>query len=355
MAQTTKKRIMEGFLELLEQRPLDKISVVDVAEHCGINRNTFYYYYCDIYALIRELMETVAAQMIAVGLSDRNWTEIARQVTCFMREHRRAVNHMFHSSQRELLEDHIYEVTYAVTESLVRRTADGLPVSEEDLRTVTLYFTSALLGMIFRWLRVGMKDDAEAAVERTGYLLEGTVGLNHTQSQTEMMMNKALFIPNGNWMEGEMADAPRADGFEFGLTCAPVLDDGETRYVMSSVEQFEIPANAKNPELAKEFLRFLYTEESVKLFAEKANGIYALKKANEMVKGIVTDGVYNMNDIYQEGTFMVFGWDAMPDTSKVVIADSVFNVASDVMNGDMTAEQWRDGIEAAFEEIAASK
>ena len=188
-----------------------------------------------------------------------------------------------------------------------------------------------------------------------GYLLEGTVGLNHTQSQTEMMMNKALFIPNGNWMEGEMADAPRADGFEFGLTCAPVLDDGETRYVMSSVEQFEIPANAKNPELAKEFLRFLYTEDSVKLFAEKANGIYALKKANEMVKGIVTDGVYNMNDIYQEGTFMVFGWDAMPDTSKVVIADSVFNVASDVMNGDMTAEQWRDGIEAAFEEIAASK
>ena len=175
------------------------------------------------------------------------------------------------------------------------------------------------------------------------------------KSQTDMMMNKALFIPNGNWMEGEMADAPRADGFEFGLTCAPVLDDGETRYVMSSVEQFEIPANAKNPELAKEFLRFLYTEDSVKLFAEKANGIYALKKANEMVKGIVTDGVYNMNDIYQEGTFMVFGWDAMPDTSKVVIADSVFNVASDVMNGDMTAEQWRDGIEAAFEEIAASK
>ena len=45
MAQTTKKRIMEGFLQLLEQRPLDKISVVDVADHCGINRNTFYYYY----------------------------------------------------------------------------------------------------------------------------------------------------------------------------------------------------------------------------------------------------------------------------------------------------------------------
>ena len=45
MAQTTRNAIRNGFLELLEQRPLDKISVVDIAEHCGVNRNTFYYYY----------------------------------------------------------------------------------------------------------------------------------------------------------------------------------------------------------------------------------------------------------------------------------------------------------------------
>ena len=48
MAQTTKNAIRKGFLDLLEQRPLDKISVVDIADHCGVNRNTFYYYYCNI-------------------------------------------------------------------------------------------------------------------------------------------------------------------------------------------------------------------------------------------------------------------------------------------------------------------
>ena len=175
MAQTTKKRIMAGFLELLEQRPLDKISVVDVAEHCGINRNTFYYYYCDIYALIRELMETVAAQMIADGLSDRNWTEIARQVTSFMREHRRAVNHLFHSSQRDLLEDHYYQVAYACIESLVRRTAGELPVAEEDVQTVSALYTATVVGLLDRWLRYGMKPDAEKYIERVGRLTEGTL------------------------------------------------------------------------------------------------------------------------------------------------------------------------------------
>ena len=48
-----------------------------------------------------------------------------------------------------------------------------------------------------------------------GYLLEGTVGMNHTESQTEMMLGKAAFITNGTWMENEMQDAPREDGFEF--------------------------------------------------------------------------------------------------------------------------------------------
>lgn len=104
MAQTTKKRIMDGFLELLEQRPLDKISVVDIADHCGINRNTFYYYYCDVYALIRELMEVRAQQLITDNQEDLNWIEITREVTSFFRTHRRTVYHLFHSSQRDLLE-----------------------------------------------------------------------------------------------------------------------------------------------------------------------------------------------------------------------------------------------------------
>ena len=186
-----------------------------------------------------------------------------------------------------------------------------------------------------------------------GYLMEGTVALNHTQSQTDMMMNKALFIPNGNWMEGEMKDAPRADGFEFGLTVAPALKEGDQHYVMTSVEQFSIPANAKNPELAKEFLRFLYTEDSVKLFAEKAGGIYALKNATEWSKDYVTEGVYSMNDVYNHGESMVFGFAALPEGSKVTPRDEVFRSIADVMNGSMTPEQWVEKVEASFTEVAS--
>lgn len=185
-----------------------------------------------------------------------------------------------------------------------------------------------------------------------GYLMDGSVALNHTQSQTEMMMNKAVFIPNGNWMEGEMKDAPRADGFEFGLTTAPSMNAGDPRYVMTSVEQFSIPAAAKNPELAKEFLRFLYTEESVKLFAEKAGGIYALKNATELSKDYVTEGVYSMNEVYNEGDSMVFGFAALPEGCKVTPRSEVFQSIADLMNGNLTPQQWSEKVEASFIEVA---
>src|SRR5690606_13692200 len=75
--------------------------------------------------------------------------------------------------------------------------------------------------------------DTLAKLGRDGYLMEGTIGLNHTQAQTNMMLGKAIFIVNGSWMENEMKDSPREEGFEFGMIPVPVFNDGDERYILS--------------------------------------------------------------------------------------------------------------------------
>ena len=54
MPSFTKKAIMETFLYLAEKKPLEKITVRDLVDECGVNRNTFYYYFQDIYAVLEE-------------------------------------------------------------------------------------------------------------------------------------------------------------------------------------------------------------------------------------------------------------------------------------------------------------
>ena len=55
----TKKAIIESFLHLAERKPPDKITVRDIVDDCGVNRNTFYYYFQDIYAVLEELCEGI--------------------------------------------------------------------------------------------------------------------------------------------------------------------------------------------------------------------------------------------------------------------------------------------------------
>lgn len=175
MAQTTRIAIRKGFLELLEQRPLDKISVVDIAEHCGVNRNTFYYYYCDIYALVREVLDTELDSVLNAQPPCESWYQLLMRVTAFMRANRRAVYHLYRSNQRDLLENEYYQVAYRAVEGLVRRTAAGLPAPEEDIRALSALYTATLVGILQSWLHNGMKSDEEQFLRRISDLTEGTL------------------------------------------------------------------------------------------------------------------------------------------------------------------------------------
>ena len=52
MAQPTKKVIAASLKRLLEQKPLTKITVTDIARDCHISRHTFYYHFRDVYDLM---------------------------------------------------------------------------------------------------------------------------------------------------------------------------------------------------------------------------------------------------------------------------------------------------------------
>jgi N-acetylglucosamine transport system substrate-binding protein len=186
------------------------------------------------------------------------------------------------------------------------------------------------------------------------YLMEGTAGLNHTQSQTDMMMGKALFIPNGTWMEAEMADAPREPGFEFAMTAIPTINAGQTRYALASMDTVEIPKNAKNPELAQEFLKSIYSKESIVSFAQNANGVIAVTDGAEIAKSDLTPGTYGMFSVFDNASFLVFGWDALPPDTKVNVARSVFedNIGL-VFTGNLSPDEYIKRIEATFAEVRA--
>ena len=51
----TKRRLREGLLRLMEEKPINEISVKELTELVDVNRGTFYFHYQDIYDLLRDM------------------------------------------------------------------------------------------------------------------------------------------------------------------------------------------------------------------------------------------------------------------------------------------------------------
>ncbi|HWU10564.1 MAG TPA: N-acetylglucosamine/diacetylchitobiose ABC transporter substrate-binding protein [Streptomyces sp.] len=131
------------------------------------------------------------------------------------------------------------------------------------------------------WKDPAVKAAFEAYYElfKKGYILKGTPGLTHIQSQTEWTKGKALFIPNGSWVENEAAPTT-PDDFKMMVGAPSSLDSSDKlpfgTIWASGGEPFIVPANAKNPEGGMEQLRIMLSEESSKNFTRKVKSLTAL-------------------------------------------------------------------------------
>lgn len=184
-------------------------------------------------------------------------------------------------------------------------------------------------------------------------LMNGTVALDHTQSQTSFMQGDAMFIPNGNWFEGEMEEAPREDGFEFGFLGVPTFDAEDPLLALTSLEQMYIPKDAANPDLAKEFLKFMYTEESVKLNGEFAKASMAVVGASDLVEEYLTESSYNVFKAVESGMYAMSGnFAPVPAGVNVEPREVLFDQVASVMNKEMTIEEWAAEMYDVYTKVA---
>jgi N-acetylglucosamine transport system substrate-binding protein len=101
------------------------------------------------------------------------------------------------------------------------------------------------------------------------YIMAGTEGLNHTESQAEWLKGKAAFIPCGTWLENEMKTTT-PEGFDMVMGEVP----GEGHACLAAGgEPFIVPAKGKNPEAGMELLRCLISKDSAKWFAENISAM----------------------------------------------------------------------------------
>ena len=97
MATFTRKAIMKTFLHILKNKPLDRITVKDICEQCEINRNTFYYYFKDIYDVLEAIFEDEVRLVMDEAKEGVTFHDAYARVAAIILNNREAIMHIYAS------------------------------------------------------------------------------------------------------------------------------------------------------------------------------------------------------------------------------------------------------------------
>jgi N-acetylglucosamine transport system substrate-binding protein len=125
------------------------------------------------------------------------------------------------------------------------------------------------------------KNAIEAIYEivQKNYLLPGTNGMTHIESQTAWNQYKAAFIPCGAWLENEQLKSTPSD-FEMTFMPMPSLSGDKLPFEAirgGANEPFIVPKKAKNVAGGMEFMRNMLSKAGATAFAQTANSLTVVK------------------------------------------------------------------------------
>ena len=171
MANFTAKAIKETFIQMIEERPLSEITVKEIVKKCGINRNSFYYHYDDLPALIEEIVKEETEAIISKYPSVSSIVECFDVLTEFASHRERAIMHIFRSVNREVFERNLMGLSeYFVTE-YVNTVLNDSNIAQNGKKTIITYYKSVFFGLVMEWLNNGMSREFIEEI-RTIFLLK---------------------------------------------------------------------------------------------------------------------------------------------------------------------------------------
>lgn len=176
MTNGTKQVIKDAFLALLNERPLNRIKVKDVVEACGINRNSFYYHYENLPALIEEIIAERVQELIRSHPTPDTVEDCFDAALEFVLENKRALLHIYNSLNRDIFERYLMDVCRYVVTVYVDAAFAGRVINEDDRAMLIRYHKCECFGHIIDWLNSGMEDDISDYFHRVYALKRGWEG-----------------------------------------------------------------------------------------------------------------------------------------------------------------------------------
>ncbi|ANZ62448.1 transcriptional regulator [Secundilactobacillus paracollinoides] len=173
-AQATKWKLAEALKTLMATTPFNKITIELLTQQAQVTRNTFYYHFEDLYALLewtfqREIVDQLSDHYLRVN----RWQDGYRLILAYIADNRELCLKSFHSLARDILENTLYDVASRMVAAVVLDVDAHVQPALRD--AIVNFFGWALVMQLVQWLANGLAEPQEALVKRAETVLDGSV------------------------------------------------------------------------------------------------------------------------------------------------------------------------------------
>ena len=175
MASSTKHVLADALKQMMEVKPIAKITVKDLVEICNVNRQTFYYHFDDVYDLLEWVFEEYANRVLPKEVIYEQWQDDVLIFFKYLNDNASFAMNVYHSDSR------LYMLKYLKTrlEICIRSFADivseGMNIDKQDYDFVIEFYSNGIIGLIAQWMDLNMQMPKVMTKERLLRVLEDSV------------------------------------------------------------------------------------------------------------------------------------------------------------------------------------
>jgi len=155
----TKNTIATVMKELTKHKSFEKITVKDITDSCGLNRQSFYYHFKDKYDLVDWIYYNEAFSIIGEDLTIDNWDD---KILIMLRKIKE--EHYFYESTLKFpvensFRNHLFKLTSQFFSNTINKSVEKEIGEEEEF--ISEFYAYGIIGVIVSWIQDGMKESPE--------------------------------------------------------------------------------------------------------------------------------------------------------------------------------------------------
>lgn len=154
----TKNALADSLKELGSKKILDKITVSDITNDCGVNRQTFYYHFNDKYELLSWIYTQELFLPITKDLTLDNWGKKLVELFTYMKKEKAFFMNTIKSSNNFFAE-YLDKVLTKLFKKVIKELDFYNHLDEKEKDIYARFFAYGMTGVIVDWTLKGMKED----------------------------------------------------------------------------------------------------------------------------------------------------------------------------------------------------